>query len=103
MIRAWEGKGIYIYIYNHTTKNATCPPKQESLSGQYIYIETVKYHIYIYTVFNTLWSHKFIISSILSVAEGGSNDIYDFVSSYIVVYVKYLQYILKERSWNCKT
>jgi len=34
----------------------------------------------------------------LSVAEGGSNDIYDFVSSYIVVYVKYLQYILKERS-----
>ena len=91
MIRAWEGKGIYIYIYiyNHTTKNATCPPKQKSLSGQYIYRNSEIPYIYMvfhcFTVFNTLWSHKFILSNILSVAEGGSNDIYDFVSSLIVV------------------
>ena len=29
----------------------------------------------------TLWTHMFIISSILTVAEGGSNDIYEVVSS----------------------
>ena len=35
----------------------------------------------VFTVFYTLWKHMFIIPSILTVAEGGSNDIYDAVSS----------------------
>jgi len=39
------------------------------------------WHFTVFTVLNTLWTHKFIISSILTVAEGGSNDIYDGVSS----------------------
>ena len=30
-----------------------------------------------FTVSNPLWTHMFIISSILTIAEGGSNDIYD--------------------------
>ena len=34
-----------------------------------------------FIVFNTLWTHKCMISSILTVTEGGSNDIYDVVSS----------------------
>ena len=29
------------------------------------------------TVFSTIFTHMFIISSILTVAEGGSNDIHD--------------------------
>ena len=35
----------------------------------------------LFTVFNTLWTPMFIVSSILTVAEGGSNDIYHVVSS----------------------
>ena len=31
----------------------------------------------VFTVFSTIFTHMFIISSILTVAEGGSNDIYD--------------------------
>ena len=31
----------------------------------------------VFTVFSTMFTHMFIISSILTVAEGGSNDIYD--------------------------
>jgi len=37
--------------------------------------------ISLFTVFNTLCTHMLIISSILTVAEGGSNAIYDVVSS----------------------
>ena len=33
------------------------------------------------SVFNTPWTHMFIISSILTVAEGGRNNIYDVLSS----------------------
>ena len=49
----------------------------------------------VFTVFNTLWTHMLISSSILTVAEGGSNDIYDVVSSkrgveHLSIYVKYL-------------
>jgi len=33
------------------------------------------------TVFNTRWTPVFIISSILTVAEGGSNDNYNIVRS----------------------
>jgi len=36
----------------------------------------------VFTVINTLWTHMFIIYSIVTVAEGGSNDIYDVVSSW---------------------
>ena len=43
-------------------------------------------HVYmwpstVFTVFYTLWTLMSITSSILTVAEGGSNDIYDVVSS----------------------
>jgi len=34
-----------------------------------------------FTVFNTFWTHMFIISSLLTVAEGDINAIYDDVSS----------------------
>jgi len=41
----------------------------------------VTFHCF-FIVFNTLWTHTFIISSILTVAEGGgSNDMYDGVNS----------------------
>jgi len=40
----------------------------------------VKTH-YLFSVFNTISTHMFIISSIFIVAEGGSNGIYDIVSS----------------------
>ena len=39
------------------------------------------WHFTVFTVFNTLWTNMFIISSILTVAEGGSIGIYDVVSS----------------------
>ena len=32
-------------------------------------------------LFNTIWTHMFIISSILTVTEGGNNDIGDNVST----------------------
>jgi len=42
--------------------------------SSYLYIQNM------YTLFNTILTHMFIISSILTVADGGSNDIYVIVS-----------------------
>ena len=50
MIRAWEGKGIYIYIYVYiTTRQRTQHVRQNKKAYRVnLYIETVKYHIYIW-------------------------------------------------------
>ena len=59
-------------------------------------------------VFNTLWTHMFIISSILTVTQGGSNDIYDDVSSKArgrgaLVDLLEIFAMLRECSWNGKS
>ena len=67
------------------------------------------WHFIVFTSFNTLWTHLFIISSILTVTEGGSNDIYDVVNSKArgraVVDLReiFAIYKLRERSWNGKS
>jgi len=48
------------------------------INSQNMYI---MWKLTVFTVFNTLWTHMYIISSILTLTEGGSNDIYDAVRS----------------------
>ena len=67
------------------------------------------WHFTVLIVFNTLWTHMLIISSILTVAEGGINDIYDVVNSWargralVDLRELFAMYYLRERSWNGKS
>ena len=73
--------GAYAITTRQSTQHGRKNKKAYRVNNNQQSKQVYMWHVTVFTVFNTLCTHMFFVSSILTVAEGGSNDIYAAVSS----------------------